>query len=306
MRTVPRARAPRQAPVHALSIPILLSAGFALVAGLGAGCSQAPAPESPAQVAEAQPTEVAAEPAEVEVQPEAPEVPAEVHVPAAAEEPDPTVIVIPRRDREREAKPRTLYEASVAARAERAMAAPSTVSITNETLHEFQGEGLTFAEAWEGEAAAAAENEAAAAASTGQTAGDPAAEPERGEDYWRTRVRDIRLGLRQAVDELAELEERAASLRRSFYTADDPYVRDAEIKPAWDRALDRIAETRRALFRLGEELGATLEEGRRAGALPGWLREGIELEPGPEELPEPADGVHEPGEPRVMDIGEPP
>ena len=254
-----------------------------------AGCSQAPAPESPAEAAEA-PAALEAAAQDPAPPPPAEEAPAPVPGPAEAaaepaearapvEEPDPTVIVIERRDEEREAKPRTLYEASVAARADRAKAGPSTVSITDENLHEYQGEGLTFAEAPEGEEAAAAEaGEAEPAAAAGP------GEPERGEDYWRSRVRDIRLALRQAVDELVELEERAASLRRSFYATDDPYVRDAEIKPAWDRALDRIAETRRSLFRLREELGATLEEGRRAGALPGWLREGEEEEP--EELPQ--------------------
>jgi len=315
MTAYTRERAARRGPIHALPAPALLISGLVLLAGLGIGCAQAPAPESPAEVAEAPaaPEAAAPDPAPAAPAEEAPapdEATAETaDATAPAEAPDPTVIVIERRDREREAKPRTLYEASVAARAQRAKAAPSTVSITDENLHEYQGEGLTFAEAPEGDGTAAAEageGEAAAAASTGPPAGDPGAEPERDEDYWRTRVRDIRLALRQAVDELVELEERAASLRRSFYAADDPYVRDAEIKPAWDRALDRIAETRRALFRLQEELGATLEEGRRAGALPGWLREGIELEPTPEELPRPATGVHEPGEPQVIEIGEEP
>lgn len=290
------------------STPVLL----ALVLALGAGCSQAPAPASPAEVAEApaaseSATPDTAPPAAEDEPTEGTARPAEAA--AAPAEPDATVIVIERADRVREEKPRTLYEASVAARAERAGAEPSTVSITDENLHEFQGKGLTFAEASDGEEAAAAEageGEAAAAASTGRTAGEAAGEPVRGESYWRTRVRDLRLALRQAVDELVELEERAASLRRSFYAEDDPYVRDAEIKPAWDRALDRIAGTRRALFRLREELGATLEEGRRAGALPGWLREGMELEPRPDELPRPAEASHEPGEPRVMEIGEEP
>jgi hypothetical protein len=268
---------------------------------------EAAVPEAPAEVASEAPP-ATAETAEAPVPDPVPEPPAEEPAPAAAEEPDPTVIVIERRDREREAKPRTLYEASVAAREQRAKASPSTVAITDENLHEFQGQGLTFAEAAEGEEAETEGAEEEAAAEAVADAGPAAAAPERDETYWRTRVRDLRLALRQAVDELDEIEERAASLRRSFYAEDDPYVRDAEIKPAWDRALDRIAGTRRALTRMRDELAATLEEGRRAGALPGWLREGIELEPLPEELPPPGEGsgTHEPGEPSVIEIGEPP
>jgi hypothetical protein len=291
--------------------PILVL-GVVLGAGLGAGCSQAPAPEAavpeaPAEVASEAPP-ATADPAEAPVPDPAPAAPAEEPAPPAAAEPDPTVIVIERRDREREAKPRTLYEASVAAREQRAKASPSTVAITDENLHEFQGQGLTFAEAAEGEEAETEGTEEGAVAEADDDAGPAAAGPERDETYWRTRVRDLRLALRQAVDELDEIEERAASLRRSFYAEDDPYVRDAEIKPAWDRALDRISDTRRALTRMRDELAATLEEGRRAGALPGWLREGIELEPLPEELPPPGEGsgTHEPGEPSVIEIGEPP
>lgn len=265
------------------------------------GCSQAPEPEAvPVQqpAGEAAPPGTRAHEADQAAG-------AETGSAEEEGEPDPTVIVIERREREREEEPRTLFEAAVAARKERAEAGESRVSVTDENLHEFQGEGLTFAE--EGAGEEGAEEEAAGGESGAET---PAATSEeaRGETYWRSRVRDLRLALREAVDALAELEERAASLRRSFYAQDDPYVRDAEIKPAWDRTLDRIADTRAAVFRLREELDATLEAGRRAGALPGWLREGIALEPRPEDLPKrrEEDGAHEAGEPEVMEIGEEP
>lgn len=281
-------------PVSGRLPPALLLAVGVL---LGTACSQAPPPVV-SQVPETPESTPDPEPRETGPGEEAP----------APDEPDPTVIVIERRaDRDRdpkgEAEPRSLYEAARAAREERARSGPSRVVITDENLHEFQGEGLTFAE----EEEAGEGGEEGAAAEGAGTAPEAPPEEARGEAYWRSRVRDLRLALREAVDSLAESEERAASLRRSFYAQDDPYLRDAEIKPAWDRALDRIAETRAAIFRLRDEIDATLEAGRRAGALPGWLREGIELEPEPEELPEPRqDGVHEPGEPQVMEIGEEP
>lgn len=285
-----------------LPLALLLAVGILL----GAGCSQAPPPAAPLEPDAAGPTDRAPDPEPQETEPgeEAP----------APEEPDPTVIVIERRaerDRDRdpdgEAEPRTLYEAARAAQEERARAGPSRVAITDENLHEFQGEGLTFAEDEEaGEGGEENTSTAGAGTGAGTRPGAPSGEA-RGKAYWRSRIRDLRLALREAVDSLAELEERAASLRRSFYAQDDPYLRDAEIKPAWDRTLDRIAETRASIFRLRDEIDATMEAGRRAGALPGWLREGIELEPEPEELPEPRqDGVHEPGEPQVMEIGEEP
>ena len=45
-----------------------------------------------------------------------------------------------------------------------------------------------------------------------------------------------------------------------------------------------------------EELAQFLEEGREAGALPGWLREGIDLEPEPLVEAEP---TAEPSEPVI-------
>jgi hypothetical protein len=105
------------------------------------------------------------------------------------------------------------------------------------------------------------------------------ADPAKDEQYWRDRVRTLREQWAAAVDSIGELEARAANLRTRFYAQDDPYIRDGEIKPAWDKALENLDEARRRGRALEDQLAATLEEGRQAGALPGWLRDGVELEP---------------------------
>lgn len=276
-----------------------------------AGCSQAPPPETSAPAPDAVPVlepmptsaeEEALSPEEglgastEEAQVERKEEESERQIKPDATRDGATVISVAKP----EPKPRTLWEAAVAARAKRAETPQARISVTDENLHEFQDTELTFAEPGPKPAAGA----------TDQARGDddgPAAESEvRGEEYWRSRVLELRLELRSMVDELGELEERAAGLRRSFYAADDPYVRDAEIKPAWDRALDRIGALRRELAVVARDLADTLEEGRQAGALPGWLREGIDLEPTPDELAPPDGRRHEPGEPDVMEIEESP
>lgn len=215
--------------------------------------------------------------------------------PAAATgtEDDDSVIRVDSPGRTRE--PRTLWEASMAAKEKRKSAPTARIEITDENLHEFQDGNVTVGGASARPDVATAEE------------GSPAADPF-GEEYWRSRVLDLRTRLRDAVDELAELEERSAELRRTFYAQDDPYVRDGEIKPAWDRTLDRTEEIRGEILALSRELEATLDEGRRAGALPGWLREGAELEPEPDELPRDLGGElprgHEPEEPSVIEIEE--
>lgn len=155
-----------------------------------------------------------------------------------------------------------LAEASRRETARRRTASPPKVVITDDNLSEYaEGGKLTIASAPPAEHL------------EGASAG------ESDESYWRERVRSIRSEWREAFDSLTALEAEAAGLRRQFYSADDPFYRDAEIKPQWDRALDKLEETRRIVEESQQRLDEALAEGRRAGALPGWLREGIELEP---------------------------
>lgn len=106
----------------------------------------------------------------------------------------------------------------------------------------------------------------------------------RDEHYWRSGAAEIRQDWRQAIDDLKGLKQQAEELRFKFYSTDDAAYRDLQVKPEWDRTLDRISDARKAVEDGLSNLDEFLEEGRAAGALPGWLREGIELEPTDEEL----------------------
>jgi hypothetical protein len=127
------------------------------------------------------------------------------------------------------------------------------------------------------------------------------------EQYWRQRVRGLREQWALAVEAILELETRVAGLRTRFYATDDPYVRDAQVKPAWDHALESLESGRRRARQLEEQLQAVLEEGQQAGALPGWLREGIDLEPAerPYQAPERGRPRGEPAEEGEHLVGEP-
>ncbi|HET9767619.1 MAG TPA: hypothetical protein VFS60_12270 [Thermoanaerobaculia bacterium] len=160
-----------------------------------------------------------------------------------------------------------LAAAAAAERERRRRSAPATVVINNANLAEHATGKLTIVQ---GSASPAAASPAAAAAVAA------AAKDER---YWRNRVHGLREDWAAAVDSIGELEARAAGLRTRFYAQDDPYVRDGEIKPAWDRALENLDQAKQRARSLEDQLAATLEEGRQAGALPGWLRDGMELEP---------------------------
>lgn len=178
--------------------------------------------------------------------------------------------------------------------------------VTNENLAEYARRGRVSvsgtATAPHGESAELeAAGDGGAAAEAAAEAPTAAGEPVRDEAWWRDRARSIREEWRRTVDEIVELEETAADLRWRFYAEDDPWVRDGQVKPEWDRALDRLSDARHRLEDYPRQLEDLIEEGRRAGALPGWLREGVELEPRPEELPPAAPDPAEPIEPRQVD-----
>lgn len=119
------------------------------------------------------------------------------------------------------------------------------------------------------------------------------------EAYWRDRGYDIRLAWKEADERIEELEGDVFNLRMRFYAEDDPFYRDAQIKPAWDHAIEELNRAREEVDLKQQELDEFMEEGRVAGALPGWLREGIELEPVQAE--EEGVGISRPGEPDLMD-----
>ncbi len=259
------------------------------------GCASSTTPP-PATRSEAPPAAVQPEPPAPTPPPVTPPVTAAEPVAEPVAEADASsaygqkTVYIGEPETEEEAPP-TLAEAAQLARERRAEEGGELVAvITDETLSEYAT----------GEISEAAEKPGAQKSAPSDPAASETASEKRGEEYWRTRVRDARLSWRDLVEELEQLENESQDLRRRFYAEDDGFYRDSQIKPAWDRALDRLAEVRDQLLLARDRVEIVLQEGRLAGALPGWLREGIEYEPEPEE-PEEGLGIHEASEPKVID-----
>ncbi|HWN41015.1 MAG TPA: hypothetical protein VNW71_02275 [Thermoanaerobaculia bacterium] len=165
---------------------------------------------------------------------------------------------------------KSLAESARDAREQRAHAAPPAHVITDKNLKQYAAKGQITV--------------AVPDKKTEVTEADKA--PIRDEQYWRSRSLEIRLRWRKAADDVKELEQSAAGWRRRFYAENDPYVRNGQVKPEWDRVLDRLEEARTEADTAKSELAELLEEGRTAGALPGWLREGVDEEPEEEAEPE--------------------
>ncbi len=171
-------------------------------------------------------------------------------------------------------QPKTLLEASRLAKARKKDATESIAVINDDNLHEY---------AERAEVIVLESPPAAPAPDLEESPAEEGSEEIRDEQYWRGRALELRMGWRRAVDRIADLELESAALRQQFYAEDDPYLRDSQLKPAWDRTLDRLDQLRDQAARYEQELDVFIAEGQRAGAPQGWLNQGWELEPTPEE-----------------------
>ena len=229
-----------------------------------AGCSGRPEP-----VTRATPPPPPAAPKPAEPQKPAQQQPVREAEPARDDE---AVVVDPGV--EGDGGPVTLAEAAKAERERRARAGKPVAVITDKTLPQYARKGQsTVADPKEKKGGAATAPAAPAAADK---------EAVRDEAYWRNRALEIRLRWRQAADDIKELEQRSTELRQRFYSETDSFVRDNQVKPEWDRVLDRLRQARTEVDTAKRDLAQLHEEGRVAGALPGWLREGEDQEPAPE------------------------
>jgi hypothetical protein len=96
---------------------------------------------------------------------------------------------------------------------------------------------------------------------------------EGGEAYWRGETRRLRERVGALKATIARLDDEVKKLEGDFYSWDDGAYRDRVIKPAWDKAREELATARRELPIAEKDLAELPDRARRAGALPGWLRE---------------------------------
>ena len=105
----------------------------------------------------------------------------------------------------------------------------------------------------------------------GPTPPPPSAAAE--EQKWREASRAARQRVEDAKHSIEELDASAHKLESDFYAWDDGQYRDRVIKPAWDKAKAELETARKELADAEKNLADLPERARKAGALPGWLRE---------------------------------
>ncbi|MCP3962106.1 MAG: hypothetical protein GY719_30045 [bacterium] len=170
-------------------------------------------------------------------------------------------------------QPKSLLEASRLAKARKGQTKESIAVINDENLHEYAKDAEVIL----------LDSPPAAPVSDLEPPPRDEGDEIRDEQYWRGQALELRMGWRRTIDRITELELESAALRQQFYAEEDPYLRDSQLKPAWDRVLDRLDQLRETASRYSQELEVLVNEGQRAGVPQGWLNQGWELEPTTEE-----------------------
>ncbi len=124
--------------------------------------------------------------------------------------------------------------------------------------------------------AAASAPVAAATPGTGAAGADAAVEVAAApgsEAQWKETAARARKRVADDKARVAELEAATKKLENDFYAWDDGQYRDRVIKPSWDHSKSELEDARRELVAAEADLADLPEKARKAGALPGWIRE---------------------------------
>lgn len=93
------------------------------------------------------------------------------------------------------------------------------------------------------------------------------------EAEWRDRAHRARQRVVDLRAQVTSLDADTKQLENDFYRWDDGQYRDRVIKPAWDKKREELETAKRQLTAAEADLADLPEQARKAGALPGWLRE---------------------------------
>ena len=143
------------------------------------------------------------------------------------------------------------------------------VAITNRTLVTDPKRGRLTT--WQGATPGASPATAAPTVTPVAAAEEDSAATE--EAKWRERARSSRQRVEDSKQRVSRLEGEARKLENDFYAWDDGQYRDNVIKPTWDSKRAELETARRDLEEAEKDLADLPEQARKAGALPGWIRE---------------------------------
>jgi len=104
-------------------------------------------------------------------------------------------------------------------------------------------------------------------------AGEGGGEATPTEAEWKAIAAKARKRVADDRAHVTELQAATKKLENDFYAWDDGQYRDRVIKPAWDHSREELENAKQELAGAETDLADLPEKARKAGALPGWIRE---------------------------------
>lgn len=90
--------------------------------------------------------------------------------------------------------------------------------------------------------------------------------------YWQSRYKQQLIRIEQMEQQLEALNREIPRLTSEYYSKDDPYYRDAVLKPKLDEMIATQDRVKKQLVEEREMLPKIIQEARKDGAQPGWFR----------------------------------
>ena len=120
---------------------------------------------------------------------------------------------------------------------------------------------------------AESETEATDESKTPSTAKKEAADPTQTEEYWRGRKQDVDARVQDAQGRVEQIQSEINSLTAAFYAEGDGVAQRPLIESERNERIKELEAAKQELENARSEAAGLEDEARRAGALPGWLRD---------------------------------
>jgi hypothetical protein len=117
------------------------------------------------------------------------------------------------------------------------------------------------------------ETEATDESTTASTAKKQEADPTQTEEYWRSRKQEVDTRVQDAQSRVEQLQGEINSLTAAFYAEGDGVAQRPLIETERIERIKELEAAKQELQNARSESEGLEDEARRAGALPGWLRD---------------------------------
>ena len=98
-------------------------------------------------------------------------------------------------------------------------------------------------------------------------------DPTQSEEYWRARKEEVNQNLQEAQAKVEQLQSEINSLTTAFYAESDGVAQRPLIESERTERIKELEQAKQDLENARQQAEGLEDEARKAGALPGWIRD---------------------------------